>query len=222
MRSCRARSSIGDGRRWYGRPRTFSRRRPRSASCRLRFLYRQVIEVSWTENIVLCECGESWSCFTIAALAIGAAEAAYGAVPVLLRTPGAELVELRGGNGRAAVTRRGSLLVNDRVGPAPDRRPRRTRSTKPQRALSEPCTPGEPAYCRDSGPQHRLLYLVGRGWRTLAGHHERTSDQRERRGEGVAHPRRRATEGDPGRYRIAGGDWRRWPRAGADLHLDRK
>jgi hypothetical protein len=48
---------------------------------------------------------------TVAALAAGAAQAAFGSVPVLLRTPGAEFLELEGGNGRAAVTRRGALLV---------------------------------------------------------------------------------------------------------------
>jgi len=47
----------------------------------------------------------------VAALAAGAAEAAFASVPVLLRTPGAELVSLQGGNGRAALTKRGSLLI---------------------------------------------------------------------------------------------------------------
>jgi hypothetical protein len=47
----------------------------------------------------------------VAALAAGVAEAATASVPVLLRTPGAELVSLQGGNGRAALTKRGSLLI---------------------------------------------------------------------------------------------------------------
>lgn len=49
---------------------------------------------------------------TTAALASGTAEAAFGVVPVSLRTAGAQLVQLDGGRGRAAVTRQGSLLVN--------------------------------------------------------------------------------------------------------------
>jgi hypothetical protein len=49
---------------------------------------------------------------TTAALASGAAEAAFGVAPVLPRTPGAQLVQLENGRGRAAVTRQGSLLVN--------------------------------------------------------------------------------------------------------------
>ena len=55
--------------------------------------------------------------FSVAALAIGAADAALGSVPILLRTPGAELVELRHGNGRAAVTGEGgrSLVQVDRA-----------------------------------------------------------------------------------------------------------
>jgi hypothetical protein len=48
----------------------------------------------------------------VAALAAGAAEAAFAYAPVLLRTPGAELVELQGGNGRAALTKRGALFIN--------------------------------------------------------------------------------------------------------------
>jgi hypothetical protein len=48
----------------------------------------------------------------VAALAAGVAEAAFSSVPVLLRTPGAEGVSLQGGNGRAALTKRGSVIMN--------------------------------------------------------------------------------------------------------------
>ena len=48
---------------------------------------------------------------SVAALAAGAAEAGLGAVPVSLRTPGAELFQLRDGKGRAALTRRGSVFI---------------------------------------------------------------------------------------------------------------
>lgn len=51
---------------------------------------------------------------TVAALAMGVADLAYGQAPETLRTPGAEFVELRAGNGRAVIARRGSILV--RVG----------------------------------------------------------------------------------------------------------
>jgi hypothetical protein len=49
---------------------------------------------------------------TVAALATWVADAAYAGLPVLLRTPGAEAVELNHGNGRAVVTGRGALLVH--------------------------------------------------------------------------------------------------------------
>lgn len=50
----------------------------------------------------------------VAALAMWAADASYGQVGYSLRTPGAELIELRGGYGRAVIGRRGSVLI--RVG----------------------------------------------------------------------------------------------------------
>ena len=53
---------------------------------------------------------------TVAALATGAADAAFARAPVLLRTPGSEFIELRSGNGRAVVTGRGSLGLNIRTG----------------------------------------------------------------------------------------------------------
>ena len=49
---------------------------------------------------------------TVAALAAGAGEAAFGSVPVLLRTPGAEFVQLENGNGRAALSKRGALFIS--------------------------------------------------------------------------------------------------------------
>jgi len=52
----------------------------------------------------------------LAALATGAATAAYGQIPALPRTAGSELVELRNGNGRAVVARQGTILVTVRRG----------------------------------------------------------------------------------------------------------
>lgn len=48
----------------------------------------------------------------VAALATWAADAAFAGVPVLLRTPGAEFVQVKHGNGRAVITRRGSVIIN--------------------------------------------------------------------------------------------------------------
>jgi hypothetical protein len=53
---------------------------------------------------------------TVAALATWVVDAAFARVPVLLRTPGSEFLELRSGNGRAVVTGRGSLGLNIRSG----------------------------------------------------------------------------------------------------------
>src|SRR5262245_43729320 len=53
---------------------------------------------------------------TVAALATWAADAAFAQVPVLLRTPGSEFLELRSGNGRAVITGRGSVGLNIRSG----------------------------------------------------------------------------------------------------------
>jgi hypothetical protein len=52
----------------------------------------------------------------VAALAMWAADASYGQTGYSLRTPGAELVELRAGNGRAVIGRRGSVLIRVAVG----------------------------------------------------------------------------------------------------------
>jgi hypothetical protein len=52
----------------------------------------------------------------VAALAMWAADASYGRADYSLRTPGAELIELRAGYGRAVIGRRGSVLVRVAVG----------------------------------------------------------------------------------------------------------
>jgi hypothetical protein len=53
---------------------------------------------------------------TVAALATWLADAAFAGVPVMVRTPGSEFVELRSGNGRGVITGRGSLGLNIRAG----------------------------------------------------------------------------------------------------------
>ena len=52
----------------------------------------------------------------VAALAMWAADASFGQVDYSLRTPGAELIELRAGYGRAVIGRRGSVLIRVSVG----------------------------------------------------------------------------------------------------------
>jgi hypothetical protein len=52
----------------------------------------------------------------VAALAMWAADASYGQAGFALRTPGAELIELRTGYGRAVIGRRGSVLIRVAVG----------------------------------------------------------------------------------------------------------
>lgn len=47
----------------------------------------------------------------VAALSMWAADASYAQADYSLRTPGAELVELRAGYGRAVIGRRGSVLI---------------------------------------------------------------------------------------------------------------
>ncbi|HXV34664.1 MAG TPA: hypothetical protein VD769_11695 [Gaiellaceae bacterium] len=158
---------------------------------------------------------------TIAALATGAAEAAFGAVPVLLRTPGAELVELRGGNGRAVVARRGSLNITVRSG--------RVRIVDLPAAgspnLSDQCRRRarrvRPNAVEIVGTDIRCLIWSGQGggaWQVIL------------RGRGISASgvvRGSLTldamnRGFPGRYRVADGDWQRWPRRVKTIPLDRR
>ena len=149
--------------------------------------------------------------FTVAALAAGAAEASSGSVPVLLRTPGAEYLDLLNGNGRAAVTRRGALFVTigrgrlrvvdlrgggrPNLSPPCERRARRVSSRTVE-------IQGRDIGCRISsedggGPWQAVM----RGRRISAGgkvYGSLTLDG--------------ADEGPRGQYRIAGGEWRPWPR----------
>ena len=52
----------------------------------------------------------------VAALAMWAGDASYAQADYSLRTPGAELIELRAGYGRAVIGRRGSVLIRVSVG----------------------------------------------------------------------------------------------------------
>ena len=121
--------------------------------------------------------------------------------PVLLRTPGAEFVELRDGNGRAAVTRRGRALHHARPRPDRDRRPRREPAVRTSASMPAARPASESAHRRDSGPGRRLPDLVGRNDGEVAGDHQRTGGERRRKRPGLAHPRRggpRPDRGDTG------------------------
>jgi hypothetical protein len=158
---------------------------------------------------------------TIAALSAAAAQSASGGVPVLLRTPGAEYVQLGGGNGRAVLARRGSIFVIVRSGrlrvvdlPAPghpninDTCRRRAKRVRPNAVEIK----GDNIRCRiwsgTAGGAWQVI-LSGRGINVsgvVKG--SVTLDALNR--------------GYPGRYKIALGDWHRWPRRVKTISLNRK
>jgi hypothetical protein len=158
---------------------------------------------------------------TAAAIASGAAEAAPGASPVLMRSPGTELVELRGGNGRAVVTGRGALLLHLRRGTIRlvDRpgggRPKLNRACRRRAERVSPTTleiRGRDIGCfvsseGNGGPWQ----VVMRGRRISAGGSVKGSLTLDA-----------VDEGRPGRFRIGEGDWARWPRAVETYVLDRQ
>jgi hypothetical protein len=158
---------------------------------------------------------------TIAVLATGAAEAASGAVPVLLRTPGAEFVELQGGNGRAVIARRGSLFLTVGSGrmrivdlPAAgrpnvnDQCRRRARRVRPNAVEIV----GTDIRCRIwSGQNGGAWQVIVRGRRISASGVVKGSLTLDA-----------LNRGFPGRYRIGGDTWERWPRRAKTISLDRR
>jgi hypothetical protein len=157
----------------------------------------------------------------VAGLAIGAAEAASGAVPVLLRTPGAEHVELRGGNGRAVITRRGTLLVNVRQGQIrivdlpgggvpnlSDQCRRRVTRVSPTTLVLRGRNIGCQVWSGVNGGPWQVI-MRGRG--INAGGIVRGSVTLDG-----------ANTGPVGQYRIAGETWKRWPRRVRTFELNRK
>lgn len=146
---------------------------------------------------------------TVAALAAGAGEAAFGSVPVLLRTPGAELVELQNGNGRGVVTGKGALNIQLDRGRlrVVDRSDPGRRNLRCEQRI------------RRVGP--RTVEIRGRDVRCLVwSGDEGASWQAIMRGRGInagGSVRGSVTldavdSGPTGSYRIGGQDWRRWPR----------
>ncbi len=154
--------------------------------------------------------------FAVAALAAGVAEAAFGSVPVVLRTPGAEWLDLQRGNGRAAVTGRGSLFVTigrgrlrivDASGPG---RPNYNCSRRPRRVSSRTVElRGSSIGCRIWSGGRWQAIMTGRrisaGGRVLGSLTLDAVDQ-----------------GPTGRYRIGGGSWHNWPRSVQTRRLDRR
>jgi hypothetical protein len=140
---------------------------------------------------------------------------------VLLRTPGAEGVDLSGGNGRAVVARRGSLFLTIgsgrlRIVDLPGAGtpnfggPCQSRARRISRTTVE--IVGRNIRCRiwsgdDGGPWQAIM----RGRRISAGGVVKGSLTLDG-----------ANAGDVGLYRIAGGEWKRWPRRARTFELNRK
>jgi hypothetical protein len=157
---------------------------------------------------------------SLAALATGAAESASGAVPVTLRTPGTEFVELLNGNGRAALTRRGALFVSlgrGRIrvvdlagGGRPNLNPPCQRRARRVNARTIEIR-GRNIGCRiwsgdDGGPWQVII----RGRRISASGSVLGSLTLDA-----------VDSGATGVYRIAGGAWRAWPRTAHTYVLHR-
>jgi hypothetical protein len=142
-----------------------------------------------------------------AALAMGAIDAALGSV--LLRTPGAEFVEVSNGNGRAAVTGRGALNIQIDRGEIrivdladPGRRILSCRSRVHRVSARTVEIRGRDVRCLVwSGSSARWqAIMTGRGISASGSvRGSLTLDAAERR--------------TLGRYRIAGRSWQRWPRS---------
>lgn len=148
---------------------------------------------------------------TFAASALGAAEPAFAEVPILLRTPGSQLVELDRGNGRAVIGKRGSVVVTLRgagrlriVDLPGSGRPRWSCGDKRETRVN-------PTTVQFRGPNLSCIVWSGSGggpWQVVI------------RGQGIfASGRVRGSltldapnEGPTGRYRIGNSSWKRWPR----------
>jgi hypothetical protein len=153
----------------------------------------------------------------VAGLAAGGAEAAFGVVPVKLRTPGAEYVELRGGSGRAVVSRRGSLNVSIgrgrlRIIDLPGGVPPSINCDARWISSTTRQVRGRNIRCLIwSGDAMAPWQVVMKGRRINASGRARGSLTLDGR-----------NSGSLGVYRIAGRDWKRWPRRARTFVLERK
>jgi hypothetical protein len=158
---------------------------------------------------------------TVAALATWAGDAAFASIPVLLRTPGAEFVEVRHGNGRAVFARRGSMIMNlqrrgqIRIVDLPG-------SGHPNVSCNKSGTRVRPSTLQFRGPDLRCRVSSGETggpWQAVM------------RGRGIfasgvvrgSLTLDAVDRGPTGSFRIGGaGDWRSWPRNARTYGLDRK
>ncbi len=155
----------------------------------------------------------------VAALAMWAADASYGQADYSLRTPGAELIELRTGYGRAVIGRRGSVLIRVSVGrirvvdlPGGGRPNRSCNKRGFRVSRSTVQYSGSDVRCRVwSGTAGGPWQAVITGRRISAAGSARGSLTLDAYNTG---PR--------GRYRIAGGPLRYWPRTARTFELWRR
>ena len=155
----------------------------------------------------------------VAALAMWAADASYGQAGYSLRTPGAELIELRTGYGRAVIGRRGSVLIRVSLGrirvvdlPGGGRPNRSCNKRGVRVSRSTMQYSGSDVRCRVwSGSTGGPWQAVITGRRISAAGSARGSLTLDAYDTG---PR--------GRYRIAGGALRYWPRTARTFELWRR
>ena len=146
----------------------------------------------------------------VAAIAMWVAHASYGQAGSALRTPGAQLLELRAGYGRAVIGRRGSVLIRVSVGrirvvdlPGGGRPNRSCNKRGVRVSRSTVQYSGRDVRCRvwsgtAGGPWQAVL--TGRGINAAgSAKGSLTLDA--------------YNTGPRGRFRIAGGQLRYWPRA---------
>jgi hypothetical protein len=150
----------------------------------------------------------------VATLAATAAGSAAASVPELQRTPGAQLVELTRGNGRAALARRGALLI----------RMNRGRLRIVDLVLGDGRRPSMSQTCRSRARRvsSRTLEIRGRNIGCLVSSGPSGAPwQAIMQGRGInasgsvsgSLTLDGANTGPTGRYRIGSGGWRIWPRS---------
>ena len=154
----------------------------------------------------------------VAALAMWVADASYGQAGYSLRTPGAQLVELRAGYGRAVIGRQGSVLIRVAVGgirvvdlPG-GRRPNRSCNKRGVRVSAST------VQYRGSDVRCRVWSGTSGGpWQAVS----RVADLRAGSARGSL-TLDAYNSGPRGRYRIAGGQLRYWPRTARTFTLWRR
>jgi hypothetical protein len=155
----------------------------------------------------------------VAALAMWAADASYGQVGYSLRTPGAELIELRAGYGRAVIGRRGSVLI--RVAAGRIRVVDLPGGGRPNRSCNKRGVRVSRSTVRYGGTDVRCRIWSGaRGgpWQAVI-NGRRISAAGSVRGSLTLDA---FNTGPRGKFRIAGGSLRYWPRTARTYELWRR